>query len=84
MNIILSIPDGHLVVGCDLDADEPYCQIVPIGSLTDMPDIVPIPKELAYYLRTHWCGSKLMHGTIAENARRQIRNQIKAALGMDE
>ena len=78
------IPPDHFVVGCNLDADEPWFEIVSNSASARIPPKrMPIPKELAFYLRTHWCGSKKMHEKIVENTRRGIANNIKAALGLD-
>lgn len=85
----MTIPPDHFVVGCDLDADEPWFEILPIDTPMNAPRDeregirVKIPKELALYLNTHWCGSKKMHKTIAEKTRREIANSIKQALGLD-
>lgn len=78
------IPKDHFVSNCDLDADEPWFEIIEIGSCNHEPKRLPIPKELALYLNTHWCGSKKMHNTIRENTRREIANTIKAVLGLNE
>lgn len=81
------IPKDHFVVGCDLDAEEPWFEIVhndaPVQPRDERGEIrILIPKELALYLNTHWCGSKKMHRTIRENMRREIANAIKDALGL--
>lgn len=74
--------DRHFVMKCDLDASEPYFTVCD----TDDPDSIEkvlVPKQLAYLLRVHFCGSKTMRENIVESTRREIANQIKAALGLD-
>jgi hypothetical protein len=81
----LLIPDGWFVTKCDLDADEPYFKIASARfPISQAEKTIPIPKELAYYLRRHWCGSQEMHAKIESNTRREIANKIKDALGMNE
>ena len=79
----MEIPDGHFVHRVDLDAEEPYCEIVPKDDVFADPITVLLPKALAYYLRTHWCGSQKMHDPIEGDSRREIRNGIKELLLWD-
>ena len=81
----MEIPDDYFVHECNLDVDEPYCVICPEDSYGFRNEIkVLIPKQLAYYLRTHWCGSQKMHDLIEEGVRRNIAYSILDALGIKE
>jgi hypothetical protein len=77
----LVIPSGHFVYRCDFDADEPYLTIVKDGDFVETK--VPVPRALAYYLRTHSCGSHNMRTIIEEHAKRQTLRHIKEALGLE-
>ena len=78
----LTIPADHSVHGCDLDADEPYCVIRPDAGDMEPETKCKIPFALAYFLRTHFCGSEKMRDLIESNARREIKNAIFDALGV--
>ena len=78
----LAIPSGHCVVGCDLDAEEPYCEIVPEKNYTAKRKRLAIPKSLAYYLSTHFCGSERMRANIANQATEAAKSKIREALGI--
>lgn len=79
---VLEIPDGWFVHKVDLDVEKPYLQITKDDiSMTDEKTLF-IPKSLAYYLSTHFCGSKVMHETIEEGTRRDIKNAIMSVLGL--
>jgi hypothetical protein len=41
-----------------------------------------VPEQLAYYLRTHWCGSKTMHDTIERNAKSSVQRDLQKILGV--
>ena len=75
----MTIKDGWFVCGANFDCDEPY--IILANEHNGVDEIkVPVPKSVAYYLRTHWCGSQQMHDTIKENATSEALNLIKQAL----
>ena len=74
----LEIPDGWFVHYVNLDFGEPYANI--INEKTNKEETINIPKSLAYYLSTHFCGSKKMRDVIAEAAKNEIRNTIKGVL----
>jgi len=78
---ILEIPENHFINKVDLDCDEPYCMAVKEmmeGSVSGVK--ILIPKALAYYLRTHFCGSKNMHDSLIEQGKHTIRTKIKLTL----
>lgn len=80
---LLGIPEGYFVHHCDLDADEPYCVVAHRDKCTGPDQKLLIAKPLAYYLKTHFCGSKTMHDLITENERRRIGNVLKELMGLD-
>ena len=77
-----TIPDGWFVTIVDLDAAEPYCVITNNADLGSPEKRIFLPKSLAYYLGTHFCGSNVMRELIQEDTRQSIRNTIKDALGL--
>lgn len=78
----MEIPDGWFVHKVDLDAQVPYCVIMNIDLTKNQEKAINIPPSLAYYLRTHFCGSEKMHNDIFKDGQRNIQNQIKRALGV--
>jgi len=79
---MMTIPAGHFVNHVDLDCDTPYCQVCRESDMKDFDDKIFVPKALAYYLRTHFCGSERMHKSLKEDGRRSCQNEIKEALGI--
>lgn len=80
---VLTIPKGYFVVRCDFDKEEPTITLhheYACDCFDEM--IVPAPKALAYYLKTHGCGSKIMRNIIENQGKREVRNAIKEALGI--
>lgn len=78
----ITIPKDWFVSKVNLDSEEPYVMIESLVYMDAKPVKLPFPKSLAYYLRTHFCGSQAMHDLIADNTRRDIKNTIKQALGI--
>lgn len=76
----LVIPDGHFVCGANFDTEPPYITIC--DEKTNKDTTLQIPKSLAYYLSTHFCGSECMRETIRENVRQEIAQTVKSALGL--
>ena len=76
----LYLPDGWFITEVNLDAKEPYAIMANFHSNTTRTKY--IPKSLAYFLSTHFCGSKMMRNVIREDMRREIKNTIKEAMGM--
>jgi hypothetical protein len=76
----LEIPEGFFVYKVDFDDDEPYIIICDPVSSHDAR--LPVPKSLAYYLSTHFCGSNVMRNLIRDNAKRELQSTIKDALGL--
>jgi hypothetical protein len=77
---------GWTVDGCDLDHEPPYCTAFNdgwVGKKGDSPRAFAIPLALAYYLRTHFCGSHTMEQAIVDKTRKYIAGAIGGALGVD-
>jgi len=81
MGGILDMPDGWFVTKVDLDATEPFAIITKDRAAIEEQRVL-IPKALAYYLGTHFCGSAVMHDLIVEKVKGQIQNTITEALGL--
>ena len=78
----LVVPENHIVCGADFDTDEPYIVVCPENG-TAIEDVkIPVPKAMAYYLSTHFCGSDHMRDLIRDHARSDIAKTIKGALGL--
>ena len=70
-----SLPAGYFVTSVDLDHDEPYCMLQsPVNGGMMHRDI---PKALAYYLTTHFCGSNKMMDAYKRQGRNEIRSKLK-------
>ena len=82
-NIPMEIGDQWIVYGADFDADDPFIVLAHTESINHEIKM-PIPKKLAYYLNTHWCGSKKMHDIICKNAQNDMRESLKEILGLNE
>ena len=78
----LVIPANHSVHRCELDGAMPFCEIRPDEGNMEPATVLEIPFALAYFLRTHWCGSAKMEALIATNATRRVQQAIKDALGL--
>jgi len=76
-----TIPDEHYVHKVDLDCNEPYCLISHKTNFSPDKDVkLLIPIALAYYLKTHHCGSNSMREILIEFGRTEVRNKIKSIL----
>lgn len=81
MKNLSELNDTMFVSEVDLDCEKPYCKArFIIGSVDDDPMVFAIPKELAYYQRMHFCGSKIARDEYFEQGRKEIQRKIKDAL----
>jgi len=82
----LEIPSGWFLTGADFDCAEPFIQISEEAKPPEYERAedrkIPVPKALAFYLSTHWCGSKDMAEKLIGDGERRVQNAIKRALGM--
>jgi hypothetical protein len=81
MDESITIPKDHYVVHCDFDAEEPFCVICPKNEVGDRKILVP--KALAYYLTTHFCGSNKMRDLYKRQARNEMRRKLSEILGYE-
>ncbi len=65
----------------DFDCEEPY---ITVGNndCTESEKIL-IPKTVAYYLSTHFCGSMKMHKGLKDDAKRALQNKFIELLGIE-
>ncbi|HUS48767.1 MAG TPA: hypothetical protein VMZ91_01255 [Candidatus Paceibacterota bacterium] len=84
----LTIPAKHFVCSVDLDCEEPFCIVAPDYEIWDNGDKeekrILIPKPLAYYLSTHFCGSKKMYDNIFNNGAESVKRGIKEILDLEK
>jgi len=77
---IFEIPDGWFVTGVNFDVEKPYVEITQDNTLKERTLLVP--KSLAYFLGTHFCGSHVMRELIQEDTKQFMRTKIKEVLGL--
>lgn len=79
-NSLGKISDGWFVYHAEFEHEEPYIIIANndiVGEKSQKKLLVP--KELAYFLTVHWCGTD----KLKEIHRREVQNEIKNALGLN-
>ena len=69
-NYPMEIGKDWFVYNANLDSDEPF--IVLAHKEGGIEKKMPIPEPLAYYLRTHWCGSQIMHDLIEKKVKESV------------
>lgn len=78
----MTVKDGWFCCGADFDCKDPYI-LVSSENICSEEEKILIPEEVAYYLRTHFCGSRRMRDRIRRNTVMDIRDKIKDALGIE-
>ena len=73
------IPDDWYVTSADFDNEYPFIEITYYDDIDNSIEI-SVPKSLAYYLSTHFCGSEKMRNLYIEQGRRAVRKSIKEVL----
>ena len=63
----------------DFDSEEPH--VILAHKDSGEKKKVPVPKQLAYYLRTCYCGSQTMHALITANAKKSVGKRVRELLG---
>ena len=81
---MLNIPEGWFVYRVDLDFHEPYCIIADSQKSDAEKKRLAIPKPLAYFLSTHFCGSDNMKRAIQKETIKDVRNKLKNVLFWDD
>lgn len=79
---IIDIPDGWFIDTVNFDDDEPYITIMDDHYQDNDPIKLLVPKSLAYYLSTHYCGSEKMRKIYINQGKEEIRNSIKRTLNI--
>ena len=72
----LTVPAGACVIGAEFDTEGPYIEYFMADDFNSDRIRVAVPNALAYYLRTHWCGSQHMHDLIWNSAIAHTRSEI--------
>lgn len=82
----LTIPDGWFVSKVDLDAEEPYCLILPkdFSAPSEEEKKILIPKSLAYFLSKHDNGSDKFRKIIRTNVKNELRSKLKELLEIEK
>jgi len=75
----MEIGEDWFCYKADFDCDEPHIILAHKDGGEEKK--IPVPKQLAYYLRTHWCGSKIMHDLITDNAKKSISSSLREIIG---
>lgn len=68
----LVLPKGAYITYVDFDKSPPYITYNLDGVMAMEDKKLYVPEALAYYLRTHWCGSQKMHDLIEKNTKHEI------------
>ena len=72
---------NRMCTGADFDAKIPHIKLMRKDDHDDE-IAVEIPQIIAKYLRTHHCGSYQMREIIRLQAKAEVQNEIKDALGI--
>ena len=75
----MEIGEDWFCYRADFDCEEPH--IILAHKDGGEEEKMPVPEQLAYYLRTHWCGSQTMHDLIANKARESVGKKVRELLG---
>ncbi len=62
----------------DFDCEEPHLILAHRDSGEEVK--MPVPEQMAYYLRTCYCGSQTMHALITANAKKSVTDGIREIL----
>jgi len=76
----IEIPEGWFVSDVTLDTTTP--RLTMTDPVTGEERTIPFPKPIAYFLSVHHCGSFEMRRKFIEDGKREVRNEIKSALGL--
>lgn len=76
----IEIPEGWFVSDVTFDTTTP--RLTMTNSVGGEEKIIPFPKPIAYFLSVHFCGSAKMRRELIEEGKREVRNEIKSALGL--
>ena len=80
-NTPMTIGEDWYCYSVDFDHDKPY--VIVCSNDNSEEEKIPIPKQLAHYLKTHWCGSQIIHDKIADKARARLQQELRDLLGIE-
>ncbi len=80
-NTPMTIGDDWYCYNANFDHDEPY--VVLCHEHTSEEVKIPVPKQLAYYLKTHFCGSRIMHDHMVDKGRTRLQVELLTLLGIE-
>jgi hypothetical protein len=79
--VTIDIPDSLQIYAMEADGDNPHITFID----EDFSEIkIDMPKQLAYYLTTHFCGSTKMRRNLIDKGAGETRAAIREALGIKE
>jgi len=76
----MTIKEGWFCYGANFDCEKPYITVA--HNDTNEEEKILIPETVAYYLRTHYCGSETMRNMIREHAILDMQHKLKEILGV--
>lgn len=76
----MNIKEGWFCDAADFDSEEPHIS-VGNNDFTES-EKIEIPESMAYYLKTHWCGSQIMHDLIEKHTLQGVQNKLKEIIGI--
>lgn len=79
VNSPMIIEDDWFCYKVDLDNKKPYAILC--HKETGEEEKILIPQKLAYYFKTHWCGSEEIYKKIKNDANEEMQNKLKELLG---
>ncbi len=79
-NTPMSIKQGWGCTGANFDCEKPFIEVT--NNECSKTKKISIPESVAYYLRTHFCGSRQMHNGLKADAVRDLQNKFKQIMGM--
>jgi len=80
-NTPMVIGEDWYCYNIDFDANEPHILLCRDDNSEEVK--IPVPKQLVYYLKTHWCGSQEIHDKIVEKAKREWQYELRELLGIE-
>ena len=75
----MEIGEDWFCYKADFDNEEPHIILAHKDGGEEVK--MPVPKQLASYLQTHWCGSQIMHDLIANKAKESVGKRVRELLG---
>ncbi len=80
-NTPMTIGEDWYCYNVNFDAEKPYVTLCNNDNSEEVK--IAVPKQLVYYLKTHWCGSQFIHDQIADKARKRLQVELQRLLGIE-